>query len=164
MTDNKKELRCPACGEVMKKVFMQDTKTNVDICVDGCGGIWFDLNEDKFYDEEHESIDEILNVYENKEYKQVNQQYDRYCPVCGAKLRKTYTSVKKEVQIDECLSCGGKFFDYKELEAMRREYKTEKERSDAHLKQAYNIGELILEPRKPESKTFWSWIVHTFTH
>ncbi len=164
MPDTKKELLCPACGEVMKKVFITETQTNVDICTEGCGGIWFDSNEDKFYDEANENIDEILAAYTNKVYKQVNQEYDRYCPICGTKLRKTYTSVKREVQVDECLSCGGKFFDYKELEAMRNEYKTEKERSAASLKQAYNIGELILDDRPAERETFWGWLVSNFTH
>lgn len=161
MPDTKKELRCPACNGVMKKVFIEETKTNVDICIDGCGGIWFDANEDKFYDEAHENIDEILSAYKNKEYLKVNQDFDRYCPVCGAKLKKTYTSDKRQVIIDECLSCGGKFFDYKELEAMRSEYKTEKERSEAALKQAYVHG--VAADSVPISGGFITWLIHNFT-
>jgi len=162
MADNKKELHCPACNAVMKKVFIDGVNTNVDICLDGCGAIWFDRAEEKFFDEAHESIDELLKIYENKEFIEVNQQYNRYCPICGTKLAKNHTSAKREVQIDECLSCGGKFFDYKELEAMRKEYDTEKERSAAALKQAYENG--VVMDSMPVSGGFVGWLVHKFSH
>ena len=132
MADNKDFLICPACGEFMKKVYIDDAGISVDICVDGCGGIWFDNREELKFDERHESIDEIKKQLEGKTFKKVDQTKDRYCPVCSTetavKLVKNSTSVKNEIQIDECYCCGGKFFDHGELEAMRNEYKTEKER------------------------------------
>ena len=47
MADTLKELKCPACGKVMEKVFIPSEGINLDICTDGCGGIYFDNREFK---------------------------------------------------------------------------------------------------------------------
>ena len=131
MTDSKNLLICPACGKFMKKVYMPEAGVNVDVCVDGCGGIWFDNREDLKFDEKNENIDEILKELDGKDFVEVDEQKDRYCPVCAHKMVKNYCSVKHEIEVDECYSCGGKFFDRKELEAMRAQYDTEEERINA---------------------------------
>ena len=42
-------IKCPACGKEMEKVFIPSEGINIDICTDGCGGIFFDNREfDKF--------------------------------------------------------------------------------------------------------------------
>ena len=49
MTDTKNQINCPACGKEMKKIYLPNEKINIDICLDGCGGIFFDNREfDKF--------------------------------------------------------------------------------------------------------------------
>lgn len=129
MSDNFQEIKCPACQKVMKKVFVPKEGVNVDICIDGCGGMFFDNRELKYFDETSEGIDEILTAIEGKTFEKVNQENFRSCPACGARMVKNYTSVKKQVQIDECYSCGGKFLDAGELQSLRSEYNTEAERS-----------------------------------
>lgn len=133
MGDTKETLRCPACGKEMKKVFIKDKGFYLDICIDGCGGILFDNREFKHFDEQNKSIDEILNAYSNKEYKPQNEHDTRICPVCLQPMVKNFASSLKEVQVDECYSCGAKFLDYGELEKIREQFKTEgdkKERFD----------------------------------
>ena len=39
MADNFNIIKCPACQKEMKKVFIPEKGINVDVCVDGCGGI-----------------------------------------------------------------------------------------------------------------------------
>ena len=39
---------------------------NIDICTNGCGGIFFDNREFKIFDEKTESIDEIKKALEEK--------------------------------------------------------------------------------------------------
>ncbi len=131
MTDSKDTLICPACGEFMKKVFIPRTGFSVDVCTDGCGGIWFDNREELQFDEQHESIDEIKKALNGKVLKKTLYNEERYCPVCASKLIKNYCSTKQEIEIDECYNCGGKFFDRGELTSMRNQYKTEKERIEA---------------------------------
>ncbi|MBS6602178.1 MAG: zf-TFIIB domain-containing protein [Brachyspira sp.] len=138
MADTHQTLRCPACGKEMKKIFIPSQGVNIDICTDGCGGIFFDNREFKMFDEKHEDIEDIIKAVENKEFTSVDESLPRYCPACGAKMVKNYASVRKEVQIDECYSCGGKFLDHGELTKIRSQYETELERSNDFMKCVYN--------------------------
>ena len=40
MADTLKPIKCPACGNTMEKVFIPSAGINLDICTDGCGGIY----------------------------------------------------------------------------------------------------------------------------
>ena len=132
MADTHETIKCPACGMNMKKIFIAEAGVNIDICLDGCGGIFFDNREFKSFDEPHESLDDIIKEAENRTYKvKIDENETRICPVCGAKMVKNPTSVKGEVIIDDCYTCGGKFLDHGELTKIRAEYATEKERSEA---------------------------------
>jgi Zn-finger nucleic acid-binding protein len=131
MVDNLKDLKCPACQKNMKKIFISSKNIHLDICIEGCGGIYFDNRELNYFDEENESIDEILTVIEGKTFDTVNKENERYCPNCGVKMVKNFTSVKHKIQIDECYSCGARFLDAGEIQALRAEYKTEEERKEA---------------------------------
>ena len=136
MSDSYKVLVCPACGKEMKKVFLPELGFHIDICVDGCGGIYFDNRELKKVDEQHEHLDDVITEVENADYShvQIDESAVRICPVCGAKMVKNLTSVNGEITIDECYTCGGKFFDHGELTKFREEYPTEAERSKAVIK------------------------------
>ena len=54
------------------------------------------------------------------------------------KCGKNHTSVKQQIQIDECYSCGGKFLDRGELINIRSEYATEEERSADVVRKVYD--------------------------
>ena len=141
MVDTFRTIKCPACQKEMVKVFVPSEGVNVDICLNGCGGIYFDNREFKYFDEEHENIDEILNAIEGKTFEKVNENLPRTCPVCGARMVKNFASIKKEVQVDDCYACGGKFLDNGELQKIRTQYKTDKERSEDTIKYLYdNVG------------------------
>ena len=47
MADNLEEIYCPACGKKMEKIFMSAQGVNLDVCTQGCGGIFFDNREFK---------------------------------------------------------------------------------------------------------------------
>ncbi len=141
MSDTKETIKCPACGKEMKKVFIKDKGFYLDICIDGCGGILFDNREFKRFDEQNEPIDDILNAYSDKKYKPCNEHEERICPVCLQPMVKNFASSLKEVQIDECYSCGAKFLDYGELEKIRNQFKTEadrREKFNADLKKEFD--------------------------
>ena len=157
MKDTLNTIKCPACGKEMTKVFVADANCHVDICVDGCGGIFFDNREYKKFDEQHENIDEILAVYKDKIYNKTNESSKRTCPVCGCDMVKHYASRRKEIEIDECYGCGGVFLDYKELEAIRSQYKTEEERSSAFIEmfeQEHDVSEFKDYQQKNIDETF----------
>ncbi len=124
MTDTKEIVSCPACGKEMKKVFIQELNVNIDICTDGCGGIFFDNRELKILNNNADQVDEILKLLDGKEFEQVDDSLERVCPACGSKMVKNKASNSDVVDndfivIDECYKCGGKFLDHGELERFK---------------------------------------------
>lgn len=128
MADNYEFIKCPACGKIMKKVFLENQGFIVDICLDGCGGIWLDTRELKKIDEKSEDITPISEAKKGREFIKVDTTMDRDCPICHKPMVKNHVSAKQEITIDECYTCGGKFFDHSELEAMRKQYNSDDER------------------------------------
>lgn len=171
MADSTKTLICPACGKEMEKIYVERTQCFIDVCTNGCGGIFFDNREFKKFDEDHESIDEIKKVLEGKEFKPVDASYKRVCPACGMKMMKNSTSIKGEIIVDDCYGCGGKFLDYGELEKIRAEYKTEEERSQdvlnylkTNMGQEYDAmhAHKITKQNKPEKSGLFDNIIDKF--
>ena len=63
MADNFNVLKCPACQKEMTKVFVPSEGVNIDICLDGCGGIYFDNKEYYNFDEQKEDVDIIVDEF-----------------------------------------------------------------------------------------------------
>lgn len=155
MADTHQGLKCPACQKDMTKIFVPKEGVNIDICTDGCGGMWFDNRELAYFDEQGEQIDEILNAISNKTFTEVDQTNHRSCPACGARMVKNFSSVKRAIQIDECYSCGGKFLDKSELLKFREEYATTEDRSKDTIKLMYDtVGKdlIALQQQNEELK------------
>lgn len=138
MADNKKIINCPACGCEMEKIFMPAQGVNLDVCTNGCGGIYFDNREFDKFDEPHEDISPLVEVFEGKEFKKTDESLTRICPVCGMKMVKNFASAKHKVQVDECYGCGGKFLDFNELNKIRSQYPTEKDRAADAINELYS--------------------------
>ncbi len=165
MADNFKTIKCPACQKEMHKIFIPSEGINIDVCLDGCGGIYFDNREFKSFDEQHENIDQILKAIEGKEFIKVDETLPRTCPVCGARMVKNFASIKKEVQIDECYACGGKFLDHGELTKIRSQYLTEADRSAdtmAYLYETVGVKLKALDAEREELAKNRSWLKRFF--
>lgn len=137
MEDTLEIIICPACGKEMTKVFCPDSGVNVDVCVDGCGGIFFDGRELKKFDEQNENIDDIKQALKGRTFTKTDETKTRICPLCGNNMVKNNVSIKKEITIDECYNCGAKFFDNGELTKMREQYATEEDRRQDLLAKTY---------------------------
>ena len=128
MADTLKPIKCPACGNTMEKIFIPSAGINLDICTDGCGGIYFDNREFGMFDESNEDISKILEKVQGKKFAKVNEEMTRVCPNCGAKMVKNHSSINQAIEVDDCYSCGGKFLDNSELQKIRQEYQNNDER------------------------------------
>ena len=160
MGDTQDKINCPACNLEMKKVFLPNQNFNVDICIDGCGGIYLDNRELKALDEANEDITPILEAIEGKTFKEVDETKKRTCPVCGHFMVKNYSSHLKNIQIDECYNCGGKFLDHKELTQIRDEFKTEEERIAAFNEYAKDTFGKAIEPSsRPKNNNIFGKII-----
>lgn len=138
MADTKEIINCPACGKPMVKIPVPAENINIDICLDGCGGIFFDNREFKKFDEQAENIDEIIKAIQGKTFQTVDGSATRTCPVCGMKMVKNFASSLHQIQVDECYGCGGKFLDNGELQKIRAQFTTEEDRAAAAVKELYN--------------------------
>lgn len=137
MADTLEKINCPACGKLMEKVFIPSEGINIDICTDGCGGIFFDNREFDAFNEQHEDISVILEKLKNKEFSKTDEDAQRFCPCCGVKMVKNKAGIKSSVIIDECYGCGGKFLDNHELLKIRDEYQNDQHRTDEAMSYVY---------------------------
>lgn len=153
MADTQKTLKCPACGKDMEKVFIPNQGINLDICTQGCGGIYFDNREFDNFDEKDENISNITEKIDNKNFEQIDTTKERFCPNCGAKMVKNHSSIQQTIEVDECYSCGGKFLDNSELVKIRAEYDTEEQRDEDILRYVYKqVGQELAEQDRIHSE------------
>ena len=123
-------MKCPACGNALTQM-NADTIT-VDVCKEGCAGIWFDNYELKKVDESHESAGECLLEIERQGATAVDHTQRRSCPKCRDQvMMRHFVSVKRQVEVDECPACAGIWLDHGELGSIRTQYASEEERKKA---------------------------------
>ncbi len=127
MADTTEILTCPACGTEMKKIFIPSKGINVDICVNNCGGIFFDNKEFQQCSSSTGEITEIKDLLEDKNFMPVDESKTRICPACNTPMVKTKTF---GIQIDTCYNCGGIFLDNQEFEKIKAQIKPKKQRTD----------------------------------
>lgn len=131
-------MKCPACDCNMEEVVIKDIA--VDVCKQGCGGLWFDKFELQKVDEPHESAGESLLQISMERKVVTDHSVKRKCPKCeDIILMRHFFSVKKEVEVDECPNCGGFWLDYGELGQIRSQYSSEEERKRAAEEYFENI-------------------------
>lgn len=151
--DTLEKIKCPACGKEMEKIFIPSEGINIDICTDGCGGIFFDNREFDKFNEEHEDISLIYEKLKDKTFEKVDDRVERNCPACGAKMVKNTSAVGGSVVVDDCYICGGKFLDYGELNKIRAEYKNDSARQDAAVKYLYQkVGQELKQMDEQSAK------------
>lgn len=119
-------MNCPACGKSM--VEEDFGGVFVDVCKNGCKGIWFDWGELKELDQNHEGVGKALDEALKSPRKSDPDRGPLMCPKCGIKMREHKYKHAREVNVDECYSCGGFFLDSGELKQIRDNYMYEDER------------------------------------
>ena len=95
-------MRCPACGNALNTMTVGGI--TVDVCTDGCAGIWFDRYELMRVDESHESAGEELSHIEGD--PQVLSTLDHSkrlsCPkTLDVVMMRHFSSIKRQVAVDE---------------------------------------------------------------
>ncbi|MFP4473670.1 MAG: zf-TFIIB domain-containing protein [Candidatus Omnitrophota bacterium] len=123
-------MECPACDNTLTE--KEFGGIAVDVCENGCGGIWFDNFELEKFDEQHEHAGEALLDVARDPDVQANIQEKRQCPRCqDVVMRQRFFSVKRGVTMDECAGCGGIWLDAGELRDIRKAFENEEQRHQA---------------------------------
>jgi Zn-finger nucleic acid-binding protein len=134
-------MKCPACGNKLTEIKVDGTI--IDICKGHCGGVWFDWFELKKVDEPHEVAGEVLLDIERDKNLDVDHNKRRTCPRCAGNMimKRHFSSIKKEAEIDECPKCAGFWLDAGELDMIRSAFESEefkKEEEEKFIEQYLN--------------------------
>jgi hypothetical protein len=102
----------------------------LDACDKGCGGLWFDGAALPRIDAKRESGGEPLLDILPHQWVWSDPDTPRYCPSCPRKvmLERHFYTIRREVEIDACPTCGAVFLDCAELAALHREAKSADDR------------------------------------
>jgi uncharacterized protein len=133
-------MKCPVCNNVL--TLYPVSSIIVDVCVGGCGGIWFDAFELKKVDEADEAVsDELLKLTQARDIKSDTTK-KLSCPKCPEiAMMRHFFSARRKTMVDECPNCGGFWLDAGELAGVREE--TQDEKREVEAKQA-NLNKLVL--------------------
>jgi len=71
MADTLKTITCLVCNNEMEKLYIKGTNFNIDICLNGCGGMFFDNRELEKFNKLEENKDKILQVIFEENLKEV---------------------------------------------------------------------------------------------
>ena len=126
-------MNCLRCKT--KMIVLENRSVKIDVCFEGCGGIWFDWMELKKIDESHEADAEFIKKISECSTKKVNLSEKLNCPKCPKQpMIRRFSSIKRKAEIDECPQCGGFWLDAGELVAIHSEYQNETEKEAATKK------------------------------
>ena len=119
-------MKCPVCQtEMVEKNF---GGVMIDICSDGCKGIWFDWFELEKLDEAHEGLDNVLKEALDSSRVKDSDRERINCPKCSNPMVAHLYKSAKEVTVDECYLCGGFFLDSGELKVIRDNFMSDEQR------------------------------------
>jgi len=147
-------MTCPACGRELTT--MNAGPIAVDVCVNGCAGIWLEHSELEKVDEQSEAAGAALLEIPGDPLLSVDLGRRRTCPRCGPEIvmMRHFESVARKVAVDECPSCGGIWLDAGELNVIRSEFPSAEARHEAARKAFSEMfdGQLAAEHAKSEAE------------
>lgn len=130
-------MKCPVCEKEMVEKNLGNLK--VDVCKDGCKGMWFDWLELHKLDENNEGVgDALKNALDHPRVNDASRGQIN-CPKCGVPMHRHLYELDKEVNVDECYGCGGFFLDSGELKEIRDHFMSEKEEEEYAQKLMDNV-------------------------
>lgn len=138
-------MKCPACSKDLVQISASGVE--VDLCKNGCGGIWFDRTEIQKFDENNELVPSDFLLKERPTTVELNP-FPRQCPrCCGDHLvRQNYDS-SNPIEIDLCWHCGGMWLDVHELAEIREGGGDREAAGNAFVRASLNLAEMVKAKR-----------------
>lgn len=132
-------MKCPVCQKEMAEKDFGGVKVNV--CENGCKGVWLDWFELSKLDEKNENFSNVLKGALNHPRTNDESREKINCPKCGIPMHRHEYDSEKEVNVDECYACGGFFLDSGELKVIRDNHMSEEEETQYAQKLVNNMPE-----------------------
>lgn len=151
---------CPVCSKSMTQKNLGGV--TVQVCAEGCKGIWFECGELAKLDEVNEGVGQALRDALAAPRTNDANRADLTCPKCQISMHHHLYEGEKEVNIDECDKCGGIFLDSGELKAIRGHHMSGAEES-AYLQKlldhlpSYEQGEHDLTKQEQRLDALRHW-------
>ncbi len=144
----RERMNCPACHHALSSRTAGDV--TVDVCDGGCGGIWFDHFELQKLDEPSESAGEQLLDVRRDPSVAIDTSKRYHCPKCtdDVVMMRHFSSVKRQVTIDECPECGGVFLDAGELRGIRGEFPSDAAKQAAADAYFHEVADPLLDRQR----------------
>jgi uncharacterized protein len=118
-------MKCPVCSKEMVSENFGDA--TVQVCENGCKGIWFDHGELAMLDAKDKGSGAALEAALRSPRNNDGKRGQIACPQCGLLMHSHKYIRDKEVNVDECYKCGGFFLDSGELTEIRDNYMNDAE-------------------------------------
>lgn len=109
-------MKCPVCG---KEMVQENFGVKVQVCENGCKGIWFDQGELAQLDANNAGAGAALENALRHPRANDGKRGPINCPKCAIPMHTHKYKRDQEVNVDECYRCGGFFLDSGELTEMR---------------------------------------------
>jgi len=111
-------MECPACQRSLHPVELDGLE--LDVCRDGCLGVWFDAFELEKVDERGEGGGAALLDLQPALERESDKSARHACPRDGTVLMRHWFSALREVEVDTCPRCAGVWLDAGELARVRQ--------------------------------------------
>lgn len=126
-------MKCPVCSNPLTEFNTGDVK--IDVCAEGCSGMWLDKSEFERIDNATEQFPPELLRLRKSPNVLIDRSKARSCPKCSGnseQLAMTRVSLNPDTrfEIDKCGKCDGVWLDLGELEHIRAEDKSVIERKE----------------------------------
>jgi uncharacterized protein len=116
---------CPVCSKEMVEEDFGGVKVNV--CENGCKGIWFPHWALQKLDQNNKGVGKALEEALNSPRVNRSDRGPLQCPICHIPMHKHQYSRAHEVNVDECYGCEAFFLDSGELSVIRNKAMTDVE-------------------------------------
>jgi hypothetical protein len=131
-------MNCPVCK---KEMVTENFGVDVDVCENGCKGIWFDHGKLEMLDQKNEGLGAALEAALRSPRNNEGKRGQIKCPKCSIPMHTHKFKRAQEVNVDECYKCGGFFLDSGELTEIRNNYMSDAEVSAYADKIANSVPE-----------------------
>jgi Zn-finger nucleic acid-binding protein len=106
-------VNCPACLRPLHETAVREL--TVDVCRNGCAGIWLDRWELRKVDADQTSEGECLLALPARSPLAPEHVEQRFCPRDLAPLRRHYVCDELGLEVDSCVVCAGLWIEPGEL-------------------------------------------------